>query len=285
MVRDLRNRRRFESLENRLMLASDAVAAAVIGGNLTIVGDGKADAFLVSGDGMSDGKVTITGYTGSDGNQTLIDGKASVNIAGVTSITVLLGNGNVTVSVADLDVAKNLTITGGSGNETIDIGKLAPLTTPSPSLLLSDAVSIGNNLSITGGNGNNTVNEESLFVANDEFIVLGTGNNSITIGCPVSPSVKPGVTAGASSELIGDGGVTFGYDLWVETGSDDAPVSSVDLQAFDAVLDILLGQGLGPPPRRVLRPAPMLNSPRMLPHSPRMLPLVRQAPTPSCSTT
>ena len=132
MVRDLRNRRRFESLENRLMLASDAVAAAVIGGNLTIVGDGKADAFLVSGDGMSDGKVTITGYTGSDGNQTLIDGKASVNIAGVTSITVLLGNGNVTVSVADLDVAKNLTITGGSGNETIDIGKLAPLTTPSP---------------------------------------------------------------------------------------------------------------------------------------------------------
>ena len=34
----------------------------------------------------------------------------------------LLGNGNVTVSVADLNIAKNLTITGGNGNETIDIG-------------------------------------------------------------------------------------------------------------------------------------------------------------------
>ncbi len=90
MIRDVRNRRRFESLENRLMLASDMVTALVTNHNLTIVGDGKADAFLVAGDGTA-GDVVITGFVGSDGNPTLINGSPSVTLTGVTgNVTMLL---------------------------------------------------------------------------------------------------------------------------------------------------------------------------------------------------
>ena len=51
----------------------------------------------------------------------------SVTLTGVTgNITMNLGAGDVTVSVADLTADKNLTITGGDGDDTIDVGTIAP---------------------------------------------------------------------------------------------------------------------------------------------------------------
>ncbi len=49
MLRDVKNQRRFESLENRVMLAADVVTAVVSNTNPTVTGDGNDDAFLVAG--------------------------------------------------------------------------------------------------------------------------------------------------------------------------------------------------------------------------------------------
>jgi hypothetical protein len=252
MLRTIRNRRRFESLENRLMLASDSVTAVVTAHNLTIIGDGHADAFLVAGNGTA-GDVVITGFTGSDGNPTLINGSPSVTLTGVTgNVTMLLGNGNVTVSVADLNIGKNLTITGGNGNETIDIGTDAALT---PCVALTDAVTIGSNLTIVTGNGNNaitvgetpgsgtdvtvggtltvtagkgsnSITELSLSVADSEAIALGAGSNTITIG---------GATVASS-------GVTIGQELVIAAGNGGDTITEESL-GVGGTEAIALGSG------------------------------------------
>ncbi len=86
--------------------------------------------------------------------------------------------------MADLNIGKNLTITGGNGNETIDIGTDAALT---PCVALTDAVTIGSNLTIVTGNGNNsvTVGKTSgtgtdVTVGGTLTVTAGNGHNSIT---------------------------------------------------------------------------------------------------------
>ena len=144
MLREIGNRRRFESLENRVMLAADTVTAVVnANDNLSITAGGDA-AFLVAGDGTA-GDVVITGFDGSDGNSTTVSGTQSgspvtanpanpngtITLTGVTgNITLNLGAGDITVSVADLTTSKNLSISGGSGDDTIDVGTVATATAP-----------------------------------------------------------------------------------------------------------------------------------------------------------
>ncbi len=252
MSRDIRNRRRFESLESRLLLASDAVTAVVTAHNLSIVGDGKADAFLVAGDGTA-GDVVITGFVGSDGNQTLINGSTSVTLTGVTgNVTMALGSGNVTVSVADLNIGKNLTITGGNGNDTIDIGTDATLT---PCVAATDAVTIGSNLTIVAGNGNNsiTVGETpdtgtDVTVGGTMTVTVGKGNNSITeLSLAVTDSEA--ITAGAGSNTISIGGptvagsgVTIGQELVIVAGNGGDTITEASVGVGDTEA-IALGSG------------------------------------------
>lgn len=216
------NRRRFESLEDRRLLAADLVTATVTGANLVITGDGNDDSFLVAGDGTA-GDVVITGFTGTDGvNTTQINGSqngtpvtgtpnGSITLTGVTGdISMRLGAGDVTVSVEDLSIGGNLRIGGGGGNDTVDIGAIAAGNTPA-SLPTSNAVTIGGNLSIglgsgddtvvvgavggtgtdvtvsrgatiTVGGGDDTIDEDSLAVDRSETIWAAGGDDSILIG-------------------------------------------------------------------------------------------------------
>jgi hypothetical protein len=225
------------------MLAADAVTAVVTGTNLTITGDGGDDTFLVSGDGTTDGAVTITGFTSSGGNATLINGAASVSLTGVTgNVTINLGTGTTggaTVSVADLDVGRNLSITGNaSDGNTIDVGTVAAVTTPSP-VLSTNAVTVGDNLSIRTGNGDldsvtigatpltgtdvtvsgdlsisagsgdDTITELSLAVTRDETISAGAGDDTIAIGGPT----------------VAAAGVTIGRGLSISVGGGDDTIT------------------------------------------------------------
>ena len=76
----------------------------------------------------------------------------SVSLTGVTgNVTINLGTGTTggaTVSVADLDVGRNLSITGNAGDgNTIDVGTVASGHHPLP-VLSTNAVTVGGNLSI-----------------------------------------------------------------------------------------------------------------------------------------
>jgi len=242
------------------MLAADAVTAVVTGTNLTITGDGGDDTFLVSGDGTTDGAVTITGFTSSGANATLINGAPSVSLTGVTgNVTINLGTGTTggaTVSVADLDVGRNLSITGNAGDgNTIDVGTVAAVTTPSP-VLSTNAVTVGGNLSIRTGNGDldsvtigatpltgtdvtvsgdltisagsgdDTITELSLAVTRDETISAGSGDDTITIG---------GSTVAAA-------GVTIGRGLSISVGGGDDTITEASTSVARSE-SISLGQG------------------------------------------
>jgi hypothetical protein len=225
------------------MLAADAVTAVVTGTNLSITGDGGDDTFLVAGDGTA-GDVVITGFTSSGGNTTLINGNPSVTLTGVTgNVTINLGTGTTggaTVSVADLTVGRNLSMTGNAGDDdTIDVGTVAPATTPSPLLptnavtvtgnltiragngdgdsitigetptLAGDVVTVSGDMSVTVGNGGDTITELSLAVSRDETINAGSGDDSITIGGPT----------------VAGSGVTIGRGLSISVGSGDDSIT------------------------------------------------------------
>jgi hypothetical protein len=176
-----RPRRRFEQLENRNMFAVDLLSAVETNHNLTITGDGHDDSLRISGDGIP-GDIVITGFTGTDGvNSTQINGSqdgtaitgspdGSITLTGVTgNISINLGDGDVTLSVTNLNIGNDLSITAGNGNDTIDIGGSAAALLqngfqilPAPGFYgittsLSQAVTIGGNLTITVGNGNDTI--------------------------------------------------------------------------------------------------------------------------------
>ena len=51
----------------------------------------------------------------------------------------------------------------------------------------------------------------------------------------------------------------------MEMGSDDADLSSAEVQALDAILDILVGQGIGPPPSGSAEAMPNAKLSQMLP--------------------
>ncbi len=266
MLRDVKNRRSFESLETRVMLAADVVTAVVNHTNLTVTGDGNDDAFLVAGDGTA-GDVVITGFTGSDGNGTQINGTqdgtpvagapdGSITLTGVTgNITLRLGAGNVTVSVADLTASKNLSITGGGGDDTIDVGTVAAATTPATPAA-TNAVTIGGNLSIrvgggtdtvtigespasgtdvtvsgsmsvAAGNGDDTITELSLAVSRDESIYAGSGDDSVTIGG--STVAAAGVTIGRGLNVsLGGGDDTIDEASTSVAGTESISVGSGD---------------------------------------------------------
>jgi hypothetical protein len=228
------HRRRFESLENRLLLASDLVAAVVSHTNLSITGDGKDDAFLVAGD-ANPGEVVITGFAGADANSTQINGiqngtpvlgtpNGSITLTGVTgNIVINLGQGDVTVSVADLTASNNLTIVGGTGADTIDVGAVAATPLPAP-LLSTNAVTVGGTLLVISGFGGGfgppsadtirldgvTAHVANIFTASrttdtvdiegsnfdNLTVLLGNGSGSLTIG---------GTTTTRSALLIGVG--------------------------------------------------------------------------------
>ena len=202
MTREMRNWRRFERLESRAMLAADVVTAVVKDHNLTITGDGNDDSFVVSGDGVA-GDVVITGYTSSDGNGTQINGSqngtavtgtpdGSITLTGVTgNITINLGAGDATVGVINLTVDKNLSISAGDGDDTIDVGGsgIAPSSAyppvAIPAVTAIPATSTENWVTVTG----------------DLTITTGAGDDSILIGASVAAPYTGIVpeTAGAAS--------------------------------------------------------------------------------------
>ena len=190
----------FEALEDRRMLA---VGAAMFGGSLTIL-DNASDTFVVSG-GATAGSVVITGVGG-----TTINGSTSATFSGLTGgVTMSLGSGNVSVSIADLSIPKALTIIGGAGNDTVEIGAVA--SAAASAAPVTDTVSIGGSLivvlgggtdtvavgavggatpdvtiggtaAITVGGGNDMVTEDSTTVTGSESILTGTGTDSVLIG-------------------------------------------------------------------------------------------------------
>ncbi len=260
--------RLFESLEDRRMLA---VTAAMLGGNLTIA-DNASDTFVVAG-GATAGSVVITGVNG-----TTINGSSSATLSGFTGgVTMSLGSGNVSVSIADLTIAKGVTITGGAGKDTVDIGAIA--SAAAAAAPAADTVSIGGSLvvtlgggsdtvtvgaiggttpdvtvggtvGITVGGGNDTVTEDATTITGSESILTGTGTDSVLIGTGaatvtinnLAPTFKPAVITVKPATPTTPAGVNVAGSLVITVGTGNDTITEESL-LVGATESIYMGSG------------------------------------------
>ncbi len=112
---------RFESLENRNLLAGD-VTASIHKGDLILKGDNLANGIQITA-GTTAGSVKITGIS-VGGSATNINGSSngSVTLTGFSGdIKIKLKGGDDTVSIIDLDVPGKLKIEAGKGNDSVTL--------------------------------------------------------------------------------------------------------------------------------------------------------------------
>jgi large repetitive protein len=228
-----------EFLEQRTLLTGN-VLAAIVQGNLLVVGDSKANQIGIqstSGGGLQisslDGTTKINGSTnpfttnglkgnvyiflglGNDVLQIGGSGVAQTPSPAVVPITttipqnllVVTGNGNDTVNIENTAIGGSAAIIGGIGTDVFTVG--SPPT--------GVAVTVGGNLQIDGGYGNSTL---AVFDANvtNNLTLIGNGNNDHIqvgydegLGIIGNESDTGHVNVGGNLSITDSGGSSFGF--------------------------------------------------------------------------
>lgn len=246
-----------EYLEDRTLLTGN-VTAAVMGGNLKIVGDNSANQIsiqstagglqITSLDGTTkinggNGPVTLSGVTGNAsismgrGDDVLKIGGGAVTTTFAHNVSIDVGDGNDTLNIATTSIGGNLSIAGGNGSDTFTIGSADEAT----------VVSIGGNLCIVGGQGH----DNTIAVFNADI----TGSASVT-AMGRTDHVQFGYDEGLG--LIGDetttGRVNIGKSLSIRTGdgadhialADVIVGGSTSINSGDGIDEILVGAAHSP---------------------------------------
>lgn len=130
------------------------------------------------------GSVNVTGGVGSDTVNIqggTIDGNVTLNFAG--------GNNNFFYGIgSQLTIGKNLTITGGSGDDKWQTG--------------GAGLTVGNNVSVKLGNGTNTIIAGVSISGTSLVVTTGSGTDTVSIDGTGS-SVAAIISLGAGSDFLG----------------------------------------------------------------------------------
>ncbi len=175
---------RFESLENRNLLAGD-VTASIHKGDLVIKGDDLANGIQIIA-GATAGSVTITGIN-AGGNATSINGSSngSITLTGFSGdIKIKLKGGDDSVSIADLDVPGKLKIEAGKGNDSLTL----------------DGVTIDGKFKAKLSDGNDTLSVIDTQVTGNTKIKGKDGEDEVTI--EDSAFTKLRVSLGDDDDLL-----------------------------------------------------------------------------------
>jgi hypothetical protein len=190
MAGNQRPRLAFESLESKQLLAGD-VTVSLVGGTLRIVGDDAANQVAVT-PGAEAGEFVIQGL---EGTVVHLEGAedpapvAGLEVAGVRSMQVRLGDGADELSVNDAELRGSLLIDAGAGDDEVT---------------LSD-VSVRGLLHVAAGAGNDTV---TLGVA--EELETPAATLAGRIGNGGFNNADASVKAGAAIDVVlGDGDDTL----------------------------------------------------------------------------
>ena len=171
-----------EPLESRLLLDGN-VAVSVIAGNLVITGDSLNNDIIVQATNQDQFKVK----TGADA--TTINALAGpLTFSGVTgNVQIALNDGSDRAVVETSQNARDISISGGPGNNTI-----------------SFAAFIGNpeNVTITNGAGNDAVTLSSFNKLGNVFIDNGAGTNITTISAGTTLSGNVTVMGGSDADTV-----------------------------------------------------------------------------------
>jgi hypothetical protein len=169
---------RFESLEERNLLAGD-VLVSVLEGRLVIEGDELANNIAITA-GAEAGSFVISGLDGT----TVHEGEApaaEVTVTGVEAgVRVELGEGDDTMALADVSIQSNVSINMGEGNDTVEVG----IGAGEPGEVMPDEVSvmIRGALRITTEGGNDEITVDDATIRGSLHVDAGDGDDTVSLG-------------------------------------------------------------------------------------------------------
>lgn len=181
---------RFESLEQKQLLAGD-VTVSVVQGVLTLQGDELANQVAVSS-GEEPGSFIIRGL---DDTQIILgdaEPASEVRVEGVRALGARLGDGDDVLRIQDASIRGNVLIGMGEGNDHVAVG-VGPVSAPSEA---NDSVSVklGSNLVINTADGNDVVTVINTSARGGLSITTGAGDDAVQIARPQSTSPEAAET-------------------------------------------------------------------------------------------
>jgi hypothetical protein len=274
-----------EMLEDKAMLAGDVIAAIDTDGNLTISGDNRANAVEISATaegnlvitGIDDTTVTFNGQTtaageavdlGSVTGDVTIDlhgGDDSVSISGGAEVegeaaeslrlggklTIIGGNGQDKIVFDNVDVADELHIDTGAGNDAIDLNAVAAAsvkvdTGRGDDGIVATGLTADGAVKINTAQGDDDVDLNGI-VSNRLTVDVGNGADSLNIAASEALIAK--ISTGAGDDDVSLDGLTAA-NLSIDLGKGDdileanGTVSAVATVTGDAGDDVVNFSGL-----------------------------------------
>ncbi len=221
---------RFESLEDRRLLAGD-VTARIVHGDLVIKGDNLSNGITITA-GPTAGTVVVTGVD-AGGSATNVNGASNtaVSLSGFTGdLKVSMKGGDDTVSITDLTVPGKAKLKGGDGNDkftldgvTVDRSLGAYLGSGDDILSMTDG-EVTDKTNIKGRSGGDDVTiEHSTF--SKLSVSLGRGDDTLDISGSTA-SVKTRLDGGPNTDTFTNGtdnSLTDLKDRRFEDGTSTTP--------------------------------------------------------------
>ena len=222
---------RVEILEDRTVPAGN-VSATLVGNTLRIVGDAQSNSVFVYQQG---GNVVV------EGSSTTVNGLSSVSFpaANVAGLDIRMNNGNDSVTlgktpgntVTGLILSRLLQYNGGNGDDTLEVAN----------------VSVARTTTIRGGGGDDsvTINNNSHF-SSSVSISLDTGSTSESVSIDYATFDKPTAIRGSDvdSTVNITGSTTFNASLTIRTQTGDDQVTLDGADVSSGPLTIGTGDGV-----------------------------------------
>jgi large repetitive protein len=210
-------RPQMERLESRQLMAGD-VMVALEGSLLKVNGDNLDNQIAITRNTAGD--VVVSGQTG-----TLVNGMASFRLVrpSINAVEIRMEGGNDVVSLRNLQVANDMFIDLGSGNDRLT----TPATTPN---------TVGANLAIYGSEGNDIVQLNRVTVREDLFVDGGLGTLQASLVDSVIDKTAT-MVADDLADVITFRNTRVGLDVNIETKGGSDQVNLTDLSAFQLAVN------------------------------------------------
>ena len=202
---------RFESLERRSLLAGD-VTAAVVDGRLVVTGDDFGNNVSIHRGDTPNEIVVQAGGSLRDLTTTTINGGSRFVATGVTGLIVHLGDGDDTLSVRDVDIAGDVVIDTGMGDDDILLNAGHGRIDPSIAIdyfYISRPVLVSGKLVVMAGAGNDLIHQGTSTIGGSEHISAGEGDDRVWLHDFAASSAAPAKP------------VEIGRSLTINMGADD----------------------------------------------------------------
>jgi hypothetical protein len=173
-------RGRFESLEQRQLLAGDVVVS-VLDGNLMVQGDELDNKIMITA-GAQPGEFVITGLDGTTVHEEGQPPAADVTVADVHNVRVGLGDGNDLIAVVGAELSGSLGIRTGAGDDRVLIGTggdAAELVGQLPGDL---SVAVRGSVLIGTNGGDDQVSVDDAMIGGRLGVEAGADDDSVALG-------------------------------------------------------------------------------------------------------